>query len=375
MALYLDYNATTPVDPAVLEVMTSIYQNVFGNAGSRTHIYGRSAEKAVETSREIISEYLNVKKTDVVFTSGASESDNIAILGLSQWAKSEHRPHFITTTIEHKAVLEPFQHLQQLGFDVDFAPVDSTGRVNPETITDLLRPDTALVSVMHVNNETGVIQPIEEIGSALATTKTFFHVDAAQGFGKDPRLQHVEYDLLSISGHKIYGPQGIGALIVRSSKKGRAPLQPLMYGGGQERGLRPGTLPVALIAGLGKAVELALELFQARIDHATRLKQSVLDQLQSVQFHVNGSQENSIPSCINVSFPGVDSEALMLAITDDLAISNGSACTSSSYTPSHVLSAMGLPDSILSSAVRISWGPQVDRINLDPLITYVKDWQ
>ncbi len=375
MTLYLDYNATTPVNPAVLEEMISVYRNHFGNAGSRTHSFGQDANQIVEQARRKIASALGVEKHEVIFTSGATESNNIAILGVARWGAEQNRRHIISTQIEHKAVLEPLQYLEKQGFEIELVPVSTSGRVDPDDVLKRVRPDTLLVSVMHANNETGVIQPVHEIGEHLANTPTFFHVDAAQTFGKLlPELRSLRYDLMSICAHKIYGPQGIGALIRRVRYR-QVPVQPITFGGGQERGLRPGTLPVALIAGFGKAAELAEQNCASWMQQFRQVKSSIMEQLQGIQFVVNGDQEYCMPNCLNVSFSGVDSEALMLALQDSFALSNGSACTSAEYKPSHVLSAMRLPTERIESAVRISWGPGTTELDLSPLVAFVRSMQ
>jgi cysteine desulfurase len=251
-AIYLDYNATTPVDPSVIEAMLPWFREP-SNSGSRTHVFGQHAKTAVETARSQVATVLGVQPEDIVFTSGATESDNIAILGLADYGMRTGRKHIVSTAIEHKAVLEPLRRLAAIGFNVEFAPVTADGWVRPEEISQRLRPDTLLVSVMHANNETGVLQPIEEIGALLKKTPTLFHVDAAQTFGKELSLSDAAFDFVSISGHKIYGPQGVGALCVRRGKLERRDLLSLVAGGGQERGLRPGTVPVPLVVGMGKA--------------------------------------------------------------------------------------------------------------------------
>ncbi len=255
--LYLDYNATTPMDPRVLQVMTRWFLAP-SNSGSRTHTYGQRAKEAVDTARRQVAELLNAPPEEVFFTSGATESNNLAILGLATYGERTGRRHIVSTAIEHKAVLEPLDHLRELGFEVDLAPVTPGGYVELETIRRMLRPDTLFVSVMHANNETGILQPVHEIGELLRGTETLFHTDAAQTFGKEvPALKALHADLVSISGHKIYGPQGIGALLVRRRGAQKRAVQPLLFGGGQERGLRPGTVPVALAVGLGEAARLA----------------------------------------------------------------------------------------------------------------------
>lgn len=258
MAIYLDYNASAPIDERVLERMVDVYRSHYGNADSRTHIFGTDAKEIVASARKNIAEILAVDNTDVFFTSGSTESNNMAILGLLDYALESGRNHFITTSIEHKSVLESMKHLQKKGCVVDFVSPDASGRIKSEQILDLVTDKTLLVSMMHVNSETGIIQPIEEVGAALAETKTYFHVDATQGFGKlNDSLRNTKYNMLSITAHKLGGPQGIGAIIMRRDRTyRRPPIKPLMYGGQQERGYRPGTTPVALVAGFALAAEL-----------------------------------------------------------------------------------------------------------------------
>jgi cysteine desulfurase len=370
--LYLDYCASTPVDPRVFEAMTPWFLEP-GNAGSRTHAYGQRAKEAVERAREQIALLVEAKPEEIVFTSGATESNNIAILGLAELGERTGRRHIISTVIEHKAVLEPLDRLRKLGFEVDLVPVTRGGYIEPEEVEHRVRPDTLLVSVMHANNETGVLQPIEEVGSLLEGRDTLFHVDAAQTFGKEiDGLKRVRYDLLSISGHKIFGPQGVGALRVSPGKLKRQQMRPLVVGGGQERGLRSGTLPVALAIGLGKAAELAAAEHRERREHAEHMKKAFLDTLSEVEYQVNGDVDHSLAHVVNISFPGVDSEALMVELRDVVAISNGSACTSSQYAPSHVLRAMGLGEAAIESAVRISWGTGVDSVPADYFVDAVR---
>lgn len=365
MPVYLDYNATTPVDPRVLEVMIDIYKNHYGNAASRTHQFGMEAKKMVNQARQSIAKILDTDPGEVIFTSGATESDNLAILGLAKWGKENGKTHIISTPIEHKAVLEPLHYLASQGYKIDLVPVGSSGRVDANEVIRRVRSDTLLVSVMHVNNETGVIQPVDKIGSALADTDTLFHIDAAQSFGKlVEEIRNTKYDLLSVSGHKIYGPQGIGALIIKRKNYRKPPLEPIMRGGGQEGGLRPGTLPVALIAGLGKAAELAAEEYRERDTHNREIRKAILDQLKEVEHIIIGDQSHIVSHTISIAFPGKDSEALMLQLKDRVAISNGSACTSHSYEPSHVLSAMGLDRGRIESTVRISWGQGIVTVPL-----------
>ncbi|MEQ6900789.1 cysteine desulfurase DndA [Nocardioides sp. YIM 152588] len=355
--VYLDYNATAPVDPRVAEEVLRFLTEEFGNAGSRTHGYGQVAKHRVIRAREEVAAAVAAKPDEVIFTSGATESDNLAILGLAAHGEAVGRRHIISTQIEHKAVLEPLEVLSERGFEVELIAPEPGGWVSPEAVASALRPDTLLVSVMAVNNETGVIQPIEKIAQALEGHEAFFHVDAAQAFGKlVAPLQHPRVDLIAVSGHKIGAPKGIGALVTRRRGYRRPPLEPLMRGGGQERGLRPGTLPVALIAGLGTATSLALEEAGDRMAAAERIKVEVLAALAPLGVEVNGDPDRTVATTVNVSIPGVDSEAAIVALKDVAAISNGSACTSQSYEPSHVLVAAGLSEDRIAGALRLSWG-------------------
>lgn len=354
---YLDFNATTPVDPRVADEVLTFMAHEFGNAGSRTHGYGQVAKERVKRAREEVAEVLGALPEEVIFTSGATESDNLSILGLAQHGESTGKKHLISTQIEHKAVLEPLEVLRERGFEVTLLPPTEGGWVPPESVAAALRPDTLLVSVMAINNETGVIQPIEEIARALAGYQAFFHVDAAQAYGKviEP-LRNPRIDLLSVSGHKISAPKGIGALVARRRGYKRPPLEPLMYGGGQERGLRPGTLPVPLIAGLGTASALALAEHGEREKLAVHLKEQLVEALVPLGAQFNGDPLRTVASTLNVSIPGIDSEAAIVALKDVVALSNGSACTSQRYEPSHVLLAAGLPKERVEGAIRMSWG-------------------
>lgn len=359
MSVYLDYNASTPIDSRVLEVMIDVYKNNYGNADSRTHDFGNNARQIVENSRQSVADLLGIKKDEVFFTSGATESDNIAILGIQEYAEKTGKKHIVTTSIEHKAVLEPVNMLKQKGFEVTFIDPDESGKINADKLLSCVRDDTVLVSVMHANNETGVIQPVDVIGEELSKTDTFFHIDAAQSFGKlVEELRNTKYNMLSASAHKMYGPQGIGTLILRKKRFKLPPVKAIMYGGSQEHGIRPGTVPTALIAGLGKACEISIHEYKHNIQNYQKIKDNILDILNSsgIDYSINGDISYAMPNTLNVSFKGVNSEALMLAAKQYCSVSNGSACNSNSYKPSHVLTAMGLKTGQIESAVRISWG-------------------
>lgn len=372
--LYLDYNATAPMDPRVFEAMRPYFIDEPGNAGSRTHIYGQRAKEAVDRARQQIAALLcDAKPQEIIFTSGATESNNAVLLGLIRHGLDTGRKHVLASAIEHKSVLEPLDRMREAGFEVELLPVTSGGYVEPDTVSAHLRQDTLLVSLMHANNETGVLEPVLEVADLLAGSPVLFHVDAAQTYGKEVEtLKKLTCDFLSISGHKIYGPKGIGALYARRRGLGRRPFTPLLFGGGQEMGLRPGTLPVPVVVWLGAAADLAGCEFGKRARAAQLVKQSFLAALGPIYFCVNGDPARTQSHVINVSFPGMDSEALMMAVRHDLAFSNGAACTSADYAPSHVLKAMGLNERRITSAVRISWGPEVENIPARWILAVVK---
>lgn len=368
MSIYLDYNSSAPIDGRVLDVMVDVYKNIIGNADSRTHDYGEGARKIVEHARKQVASILKINKDEVIFTSGATESNNIALQGLKEYAYSTNKKHIITTSIEHKAVLETAKALQKQGFEVDYVSPDLSGRISVEDIMSKVREDTLLVSVMHMNNETGIIQPVYEIGEALQDREVLFHVDATQSFGKlVEELQKIQYNMLSMSAHKLGGPQGIGALILRKQKYKFPPVKAIMYGGQQEHGIRPGTLPVALIAGLGKACEIAEEEYKDNNRRCQAIKDKMKSMLEEsgLTYKYNGLQEYAFPTTVNVCFCGVSSEALMLSSKEFCSISNGAACNSKSYNTSYVLLAMGIPEDQIESSVRISWGYDTEMVEFE----------
>jgi len=370
--VYLDFNATTPVDPRIAEVVMHYMCEEYGNAGSRTHEHGTRAKRAVEAARDLVAGEVTAGRNEVVFTSGATESNNLAILGLAEYGRKSGRRHILSTAIEHKSVLEPCQHLEREGFQVSYIAPNTSGRIDVADLARELRPDTLLVSVMHANNETGVIQPIQEIVDLMADYEAFLHVDAAQTFCKLPvTLGSNRIDLISVSGHKVFAPKGVGALIARNERGVRSRLRPLIYGGGQEQGLRPGTVPVPLVAGLGKACELAKGQHQKWYDNMARTKAAILLALDVIPHRIIGDPDNSLPNCVNVCFPGVDSDALFVSLATNLSLSNGSACTSASYEPSYVLKSMGLEDKEIASSIRISWTAGMNPEILNPLIEAV----
>lgn len=363
MSVYLDFNSSAPIDADVLDFMVEIYRSSYGNADSRTHTFGDAARQIVEASRKQVASILAIKSDEVFFTSGATESNNIAIQGLKQYANKTGKKHIVTSTIEHKAVLETIKHLEKEGYDVTWVNPERDGRVSAEKLISSIRDDTLLVSLMHVNNETGVIQPIKEVGEYCSNKHVLFHVDATQSFGKlVEELREAKYDMLSMSAHKIGGPQGVGALILRKKGYKLPPIKGIMYGGQQEHGIRPGTIPVALVAGLGKACEIANSEYLQERESSQRIKEMLIDLLEhsGLKYTINGSEEYCVPTTLNLSIIGVSSEALMLSSKQFCGVSNGSACNSNSYDPSYVLSAMGLPINQIESAVRISWGPHVE---------------
>lgn len=363
MSVYLDFNSSAPIDERVLEYMIGVYRNSYGNADSRTHDFGDSARRIVEDARGRVSSILGTGKDEAFFTSGATESNNIVLQGLKSYALESGKKHIITSAIEHKSVLETAKVMQLDGFEVDFVKPGLNGQVSAEEIISLVRDDTLLVSIMHVNNETGVIQPVKEIGQSLADLNTFFHIDATQSFGKlVDELRDTKYDMLSMSAHKIGGPQGVGALVLRKKQYKRPPVKGIMFGGQQEHGIRPGTIPVPLVAGLGKACQIAEEEYHDNQEKCEKIKCRILDILDEsgIDYEINGDQTCSVPGTLNVCFNGVSSEALMLASRQYCGVSNGSACNSSSYSPSFVLTAMGIPIEKIENSIRISWGSSSD---------------
>ena len=336
-AVYMDYLATTPVDPRVMEAMVPFFTSTYGNAASRNHQFGWEAEEAVESARKSIADAIGAKPSEIIFTSGATESNNLSLAGLWEMYK-EKGNHIVTLVTEHKCVLDTAEYLQrEKGVDVTFLSVKEDGLVDLDELKAALREDTLLVSVMFANNEIGVLQPIAEIGKLCKERGIFFHTDAAQALGKVAiDVEELGVDLLSMSGHKVYGPKGIGALYVRK-RKPRVKLKPIIHGGGHERGMRSGTLNVPAIVGFGKAVEIAIAEMEAETKRASilrdRLEQALLKELDYTQ--VNGSVENRLPGLSNISFAYVEGEGLMMAIPD-IAVSSGSACTSASLEPSYV---------------------------------------
>ncbi len=372
--IYLDCNATTPIEPRVAEIVKKYLIEEFGNAGSRTHKYGNIAKVAVQKAREQIASVVKSKREEVIFTSGATESNNIAIQGLVEYGLKNNKRHIISTSIEHKSILEPLKYLETKEFEITLVSPNKYGQINHNDILNELREDTLLISIMHVNNETGVIQPIAEIANKLKDKDIFLHIDAAQGFGKEiETLQNPRIDMISISGHKLYAPKGIGALITRRRGFNKVPLTPIVYGGGQERGLRAGTLPVHLIAGLGLSAELALKENKKRIKHCQTIKNAAIKAFSGLDYKINGNLNLTIANTLNISFVGLDSEAIMLILKDLVAISNGSACTSQNHEPSHVLKAMGYSDNETQEALRFSWSHLTPMSNWKEIVVRIKN--
>jgi len=373
--IYLDYQATTPMDPRVLEAMMPYFTYKFGNPHSRSHSYGWEAEEGVEKARAQVAKLIGADEKEVIFTSGATESNNLAIRGVAEFYK-DRKNHIVTTVTEHKCVLDTCRHLEQQGFEVTYLPVQKNGLIDLDALRAAVTDKTVVVSIMAVNNEIGVIQPLAEIGKICREKKAFFHTDAAQAAGKIPLdVEAMNIDLMSISGHKIYGPKGIGALYVR--RKPRVRLVPLIVGGGQERGFRSGTLPTPLCVGLGEAAEIAMKEMDAESKRLAKLQARMLKGLNAklTDIHVNGDLEHRIPGNLNIGFAYVEGESLMMGIKG-LSVSSGSACTSASLEPSYVLRALGVEEDMAHTSLRIGLGrftteQEVDTA-VDELVRHVK---
>jgi len=352
--IYLDYSATTPVDPRVADKMIPYLVEHFGNPASRSHAYGWEADKAVEEARAEVAALVNADPKEIVWTSGATESNNLAIKGAAQFYQSKGK-HVITVKTEHKAVLDTVRELERQGFEATYLDVKDDGLVDMEALKAAIRPDTTVISVMYVNNEIGVIQPIEEIGELCRERGIVFHVDAAQATGKvEIDLQKLKVDLMSFSAHKTYGPKGIGALYVR--RKPRVRLIAQMHGGGHERGMRSGTLATHQIVGMGEAFRIAREEMAAENERVRMLRDRLMNGLTEIEeTYINGDVEHRVPHNLNISFNYVEGESLIMAIKD-IAVSSGSACTSASLEPSYVLRALGRNDELAHSSIRFSIG-------------------
>jgi cysteine desulfurase len=353
--IYLDYQATTPMDPRVLDAMMPYFTEKFGNPHSRSHAYGWDAEEGVEKARAQVAHIIGADEREIIFTSGATESNNLALKGVAHFYKDK-KNHIVTLVTEHKCVLDSCRHLQEEGFEVTYLPVRQDGLVDLAELERAITDKTVLVSIMAVNNEIGVIQPLAEIGKLCRKKGAFFHSDCAQAVGKIPLdVEAMNIDLMSISGHKIYGPKGIGALYVR--RRPRIRLQALITGGGQERGMRSGTLPTPLCVGLGEACAIAEREMAEEAKRLTRLRDRFYEGLKAKlpDIYLNGSLENRIPGNLNVSFAYVEGESLILGIKD-LSVSSGSACTSASLEPSYVLRALGVEEELAHTSLRIGFG-------------------
>ena len=355
LPVYLDYSATTPVDPRVAEKMIPYLCEKFGNPASRSHAYGWEAEKAVEEARAEVARYINADPREIVWTSGATEADNLAIKGVAHFYKDKGK-HLITVKTEHKAVLDSMRHLETEGFEVTYMDVEENGLLDLAKLEAAIRPDTTLVSVMAVNNEIGVIQDIAAIGEMCRRHGVLYHCDATQAVGKmDLDTEKLKIDLMSLSGHKVYGPKGIGALYVR--RKPRVRIEPQIHGGGHERGMRSGTLPTHQIVGMGEAYRLARLEQAEEIKRIAALRDRLKDGIEKniPEIVINGDMEHRVCSNLNVSFNFIEGESLMMAVKD-LAVSSGSACTSASLEPSYVLKSLGRSDELAHSSIRFTLG-------------------
>ncbi len=370
--IYLDYSATTPIDERVVTEMIKYMgpEGVFGNPASRSHAYGWTAEKAVEQARQHIADLVGADVREIIFTSGATESDNLAINGSAHFNKKRGQ-HIITCKTEHKAVLDSCRQLEREGFEVTYLDPEANGLVDLEKLKAAMRDDTTLVSIMHVNNEIGVIQDIEAIGNACRERKIIFHVDAAQSAGKIPmNLENLPVDLMSFSAHKIYGPKGMGALYVQ--RKPRVRLEAQMHGGGHERGMRSGTLATHQIVGMGEAFRIANEEMATENERLITLRNRLWDGLKDMEeVYINGDIEQRVAGNLNISFNYVEGESLLMALKD-LAISSGSACTSASLEPSYVLRALGRNDELAHSSIRFSMGRYTTNEDIDTTIAHVR---
>jgi cysteine desulfurase len=367
--IYMDYHATTPVDPRVVDAMLPYFTERFGNAASRNHAFGWQGEEAVEQARKQVADLIGATAKEIVFTSGATESDNLALKGVAHMYR-EKGDHIVTVQTEHKAVIDSCKRLEKDGFSVTYLPVERDGLINLNRLREALTARTILISVMMANNEIGVIQPIAEIGAIARERRILFHTDAVQAAGKVPiDVNALKVDLVSLSAHKMYGPKGVGALYVRR-KDPRVLLVPVIDGGGHERGMRSGTLNVTGIVGFGKAAEIAKQEMAAESASLAALRDRLLDGLRSEldEIHVNGSMEHRLPNNLNVSFAYVEGESLLMGI-NDVAVSSGSACTSASLEPSYVLKALGTGDDLAHSSIRFGLG----RFNTEEEVDYVID--
>ncbi|MGM0525210.1 MAG: IscS subfamily cysteine desulfurase [Pseudomonadota bacterium] len=371
LPIYLDYAATTPVDKQVADKMMQFLTSdgVFANPASRSHRYGWQAEEAVDIARNQVADLIHADAREIVFTSGATESDNLALKGVAHFLKEKGK-HLVTVKSEHKAVLDPATQLVKEGYEVTYLEIGEDGRIDLDELRSALRSDTVLVSVMHVNNELGVQQDIESIGQICRDNDTLFHVDAAQSVGKLPLdVSRLPIDLLSLSAHKMYGPKGIGALYVRRQPRVRIEAQ--IHGGGHERGMRSGTLATHQIVGLGEAAEVAANRMQQDIEYFEQLRAKFLQPLLATEgIELNGSDQYRVPHIVNLRFAGVEGEVLLMSLKD-LAISSGSACTSASVEPSHVLRALGINDQLAHASLRFSFGRQTSEAEVTHAVEHI----
>ncbi|SAL16405.1 IscS subfamily cysteine desulfurase [Caballeronia telluris] len=370
LPIYMDYSATTPVDPRVVDKMIPYLREQFGNPASRSHQYGWDAERAVEEARENVAALVNCDPREIIWTSGATESDNLAIKGAAHFYKSKGK-HLITVKTEHKAVLDTMRELEREGFEVTYLDVKDDGLIDLDKLQAAIRPDTILVSVMSVNNEIGVIQDVEAIGEITRAKGIIFHVDAAQATGKIAiDLQKLKVDLMSFSAHKTYGPKGIGALYVR--RKPRVRIEAQMHGGGHERGMRSGTLATHQIVGMGEAFRIAREEMATENERVRMLRDRLMKGLQDMEeVYINGDMERRVPHNLNISFNFVEGESLIMAVKD-VAVSSGSACTSASLEPSYVLRALGRNDELAHSSIRFTVGRFTTEQDVDYVINLLK---
>jgi cysteine desulfurase len=371
LPIYLDYQSTTPMDPRVIDVMIQCMKEDYGNPHSRTHALGWKAEEMVEIARRQVADLISADPKEIFFTSGATESNNIAIKGVAHFYGQTGKNHIITITTEHKCVINSARDLEQEGFSVTFLPVQENGLIDLVILEAAITDKTCLVSIMAVNNEIGVIQPLKEIGALCRKKGAFFHTDAAQAFGKIPlNVDEMNIDLMSISGHKIYGPKGVGAIYIR--RKPRVRIKSLFSGGGQERGIRSGTLATPLVVGLGKAAEIAKNEMAKDCAHVKKLSDKLYQGvMETTNVYLNGDKENRYPGNLNFSFAGIEGESMIMAIKD-LAVSSGSACTSSSLEPSYVLHSLGVEDELAHTSIRFGIGRFTTEEEIDYAINLIK---
>ena len=372
LPIYLDYQSTTPMDPRVIEVVTKTMKEDFGNPHSRTHAFGWKAEELIEIARRQVADLIGANEKEVVFTSGATESNNMAIKGVFGFYKNTGKNHIITVTTEHKCIINSCRDIEVEGAKITFLPVGKNGLIDLQELENAITDQTCLVSIMAINNEIGVIQPLKEIGALCRKKGVFFHTDAAQAFGKIPlNVNELNIDLMSISGHKIYGPKGVGAIYVR--RKPRVRLKPLISGGGQERGFRSGTLATSLVVGLGLAAQIAKSEMEKDAAHITKLSDRFFDAIGTIPaVYLNGDKTSRYNGNLNFSFAGIEGESMIMAIKD-LAVSSGSACTSSSLEPSYVLHAIGVEDDLAHTSIRFGIGRFTTEAEVDYAINLIKE--